>query len=161
MDDGSAKPPRFHKRIRLDVAAYSTPGQACSLTVAVRDRRPVFADARVAVAAVAVLRQLAASTGVTVYGYCVMPEHVHLVVAPSGECDVITFVGRFKNLSQRAAWSLGVVGVFWQKSFWDHLPRSDELVERVVAYVVENPVRRGLVGEWREYPYAGSLALDL
>jgi REP element-mobilizing transposase RayT len=100
-------------------------------------------------------------TGVAVYAYCVMPDHVHLVIEPSPDCDLVTFVGQFKNLAQRAAWALGVEGAFWQKGFFDHFLRREEQLERVVAYVVENPVRRGLVETWQDYPFAGSLVFEL
>lgn len=96
-----------------------------------------------------------------VAAYCVMPDHVHLVLEPAPGCDVITFVGQFKNLAQRALWRLGVPGRVWQRSFWDHFLRADENLEQVVAYVVNNPVRRRLVDDRRAYPFAGSLTLDL
>ena len=81
-----AKP--YHKRIRLDPKLYSKPGAIASITVAVRDRQPVFADHAVAAEAVEVLRSHAAKTGVSVYGYCVMPDHIHLVLGPSETCDI-------------------------------------------------------------------------
>ena len=40
----------------------------------------------------------------TLYAYCVMPDHVHLALSPSPSCDVVLFIGQFKNLTQRAAW---------------------------------------------------------
>ncbi len=121
----------------------------------------MFADRAVAAAVVEVLQRRARETGVLVYGYCVMPDHVHLVVGPSPTCDVITFVGQVKNLAQRAAWRLGLDGKLWQESFWDRFLRTDEQVERAVEYVLSNPVRRGLVPTWRDYPFSGSLVLDL
>jgi REP element-mobilizing transposase RayT len=90
-----------------------------------------------------------------------MPDHVHLVLESSPECDIVTFVGQFKNLAQRAAWINGVEGAFWQKGFFDHFLRREEQLERVVAYVVENPVRRGIVEVWQNYPFAGSLVFEL
>jgi putative transposase len=149
------------QRIRLDASCYAEPGAICSITVAVQGRRRVFAEPPVAAAAVEVLRQRAIAAGVPVYAYCVMPDHVHLVLGPSPTCDIVMFVGQFKNLAQRAAWSHGVVGRFWQKSFWDHFLRADEQVERVVAYVLNNPVRAGLVEQWRDYSFSGSLVYDL
>ena len=60
-----------------------------------------------------------------------------------------------------AAWAQGVAGVIWQRSFWDHFLRAEEQLEEVVSYGLNNPVRRGLVEDWQDYPFAGSLALDL
>lgn len=131
------------------------------MTAAVCERRPVFGNPAVAAAAVEVLKAHTHRTGVSIYGYCIMPDHIHLVLSASPLCDIITFVGQFKNLVQRAAWSLGSHGAFWQKSFWDHFLRADEQVEIAVEYVLNNPVRAGLVPHWREYPFAGSLVFTL
>jgi len=90
-----------------------------------------------------------------------MPDHVHLLLEPSESCDIITFVGQFKNLVQREAWKHGVQGAFWQLSFWDHFLRADEAVPVVAAYILENPVRAGLVQTASDYPFSGSLTMDV
>jgi putative transposase len=127
----------------------------------VRGRQPVFADPDLARAAVEALRAHSARQGVLVYGYCVMPDHVHLVLGPSQGCDIVTFVGQFKNLVLRVAWARGRQGSFWQASFWDHFVRLEEGLRAAVEYVLANPVRRGLVNDWRDYPFAGSLVFQV
>ena len=159
MTDEYKRPP-WRKRIRLSSETYGQPGTICSVTIAVHERRPIFADAVVASSAIDVLRTHAARTGVPIYAYCVMPDHIHLVLGPSQNCDNVTFVGQFKNLVQRAAWQHDVKGIFWQKSFWDHFLRRDEDLNRVIEYVLNNPVRKGLVNEWCHYPFSGSLVLQ-
>lgn len=149
------------RRTRLARATYAQSGNVCSITVAVNDRRPVFSDHDVATDAVDVLKAHARKTGVLVYAYCIMPDHVHLVLEPSATCDIVTFVGQFKNLAQRSAWRRGVVGAFWQTGFYDHFLRRDEQLDTVVRYVLENPVRGGLVYARQDYAFAGSLVLDL
>ncbi|MCC7210600.1 MAG: hypothetical protein IT451_02000 [Candidatus Brocadia sp.] len=52
-------------------------------------------------------------------------------------------------------------GKFWQTSFYDHFLRKEEDVRDTVMYVLNNPVRKGLVAEWREYPYSGSFVYDV
>ena len=52
-------------------------------------------------------------------------------------------------------------GSFWQTSFWDHFLREEEGLEDAVMYVLNNPTRAGLVKHWHEYPYSGSLVLEL
>ena len=73
----------------------------------------------------------------------------------------MTFVGQFKNLAQREAWRRDIKGTFWQTSFWDHVLRGDERVEPVVEYVVNNPVRSGLVERWCDYRFSGSSVFGL
>jgi len=152
--------PKRH-RIRLAPETYGVIGSVCSVTIAVKARARVFADPQVAGAAIQVLKDQAAATDVLIFAYCIMPDHVHLVLGPSPSCDIVAFVRRFKNLAQRAAWRHGVVGAFWQSSFWDHFVRGDEPFEAMVNYVLHNPVRAGLVSDWQEYPFSGSLTLDL
>jgi len=127
----------------------------CSVTIAVTGRQQVFGHAEVTTAAVNVLHERADMTGVIVHAYCVMPDHIHLVLSPSATCDIMRFVGEFKNLTQRAAWALGVRGAFWQRSFWDHFVRGDEDLARLLAYVLQNPVRSGLVLHAEDYPFSG------
>jgi REP element-mobilizing transposase RayT len=49
----------------------------------------------------------------------------------------------------------------WQKDFFDHILRSDEDLGAQVRYIAGNPVRKGLVKGWREYPFTGSIGVDL
>lgn len=154
-------PPRRRKHIRLDATNYTQTDTICSTTIAVKDRQFVFSNPSVATAAVDVLVGLSHQQSVKIFVYCIMPDHVHLVISPSEDCDIPTFVARFKNLAQRGAWKLGVQGAFWQPRFWDHFVRRDEGLENVVQYVLDNPVRKGLVRRWQDYPFVGSLVFDL
>ena len=149
------------RRIRLAPKVYADVGVICSITIAVKGRTPVFASPAVAAAAVDVLRHHAAATSVPIYAWCVMPDHVHLILEASSTCDIVTFVGQFKNLAQREAWRLGIKGTFWQTSLWDHFLRGDERLEQVVEYVLNNPVRSGLVERWCDYQFSGSSVFEL
>ena len=44
----------------------------------------------------------------------------------------------------------------WQPSYFDHVLRDEEETLRAVRYVLENPVRKGLVTEFADYPFSGS-----
>ncbi|MBF9223056.1 hypothetical protein I2H31_18280 [Hymenobacter sp. BT662] len=52
----------------------------------------------------------------------------------------------------RANKVLGRTGAFWQAESYDHVVRNGEL-ERVLAYVVENPVKAGFVEDWEQWPH--------
>ena len=152
-------PVRKHPRLGRD--AYATVGAVCSITIALRDRCRRFADPTLAAPTIDLLCEHAAKTRVTVFGYCLMPDHVHLLLSPSVDCDLVTFVGQFKNLAQRCFWRAGGQGLLWQKSFWDHFLRADEDVAVVLDYILKNPVRAGLVERWQDYPFVGSLVFTL
>jgi hypothetical protein len=48
---------------------------------------------------------------------------------------------------------LGRRGRLWQAESFDHVLRSSESLDAKMAYLLDNPVRLGLVREWAEYPW--------
>jgi REP element-mobilizing transposase RayT len=86
--------------------------------------------------------------------YCLMPNHVHLVVRILEEAPpLVKTLQRLKSYTATQANKLlGRTGAFWQAESYDHMVRKGEL-ERVVAYVLENPVKAGLVEDWEQWPY--------
>jgi len=51
--------------------------------------------------------------------------------------------------------------VRWQRGFYDHVLRREEDILVHLRYIAENPVRRGLVDDWRDYGFTGSDVFDL
>jgi putative transposase len=96
-------------------------------------------------------------TEVPAYAYCVMPDHLHLLLAPSPRCSIVDFVACLKSRLTRALWDRGCKGIIWQRSFYDHFLRRDEDLSTLVACGLNNPVRVGLVQEAKEYALSGKL----
>jgi putative transposase len=46
---------------------------------------------------------------------------------------------------------LGHDGTVWQEESFDFVLRSSEDIDAKILYILENPVRRGLVSDWRQY----------
>ena len=132
----------------------------CSLTICGADRLPRFADASFADALVALLFQQARASRVTLHAYCLMPDHVHLLASPNGGDSVISFVQAFKGRSTRLAWEFGHAGTIWQPRFYDHFLREEEDIPRAVEYILNNPVRKGLVSNWHDYHWCGTSGDD-
>ena len=49
----------------------------------------------------------------------------------------------------------------WQKDFYDHIMRTQEDIVAQVKYILDNPVRKGLVVNWEDYPFKGSIGCKL
>lgn len=90
-----------------------------------------------------------------------MPDHIHLLLQPEIESDLVKFIQHYKSWTTRQAWKHGIQGKLWQRSFYDHILRNGDDLERHLRYIIENPVRAGIVDDWREFPYSGSLVYDL
>ena len=147
------------KRIRLPTDAYLLPGSAWLVTIGTQGRAAVFADAVLAGEVMGVVRDRCAARGAILDAFCLMPDHAHLLlqVRRSGLVDV---VGDVKSNATRVWWRRGGNGALWQRSFHDRGIRDARDYERAAVYVLENPVRAGLMGDWGEYPFVGGALVD-
>ncbi len=113
--------------------------------------------------------------------YCVMSNHVHAVFAPflterelreTLTADGLRFTSKnppldaiMKSLKGYTAWeanrTLERKGTFWEQESYDHVVRDDEEFHRIVNYVLNNPVKAGLVKEWRQWKWSYCRSQDL
>ncbi len=94
--------------------------------------------------------------------YCIMSNHAHLVLTPReksetedyGLAQIMHNIKR--NSSKQANLILGRSGPFWQHESYDHVVRDDAELERIVKYVLYNPVKAGLVDDPSKWPWSYS-----
>ena len=88
----------------------------------------------------------------TVLVACFMPDHVHLLLRLDGKGrSLSSYVNVWKGLWTRRLALRGEADL-WQRTFFDHWMRHGEDLE-YARYIVANPVRRGLVSKWEDYPF--------
>ena len=93
--------------------------------------------------------------------YCFMPEHAHFIfMGKSHESDLLKGMYSFKQATGHWLKS-HAPPVAWQESFYDHIIRIHEDLRAQVNYLVNNPVRRGLVTDWRHYSFTGAIGINL
>jgi len=110
--------------------------------------------------------------------YCIMPNHAHLVFAPlqitdgdwsspskledgkRAQAGSLLYVGlasimhSFKSYtSGKANRLLNRDGEFWQHESYDRSIRDEDEWLRVIAYVLNNPVKARLVTNWQDWPF--------
>jgi REP element-mobilizing transposase RayT len=93
--------------------------------------------------------------------FVIMPDHVHFFCAMGGRPEpkpLPRFMDGLKQWSaKRISKAMGIAPPIWQAEFFDHVLRTDESYDDKWRYVVENPVRAGLVNLAEEWPYAGTI----
>ena len=68
--------------------------------------------------------------------------------------SVDTLMKSIKGISAREANNiLGKKGSFWQSESYDHIVRDEDELERIIKYVVMNPVKARLVESWEEWEH--------
>lgn len=109
--------------------------------------------------------------------YSIMPNHVHLVITPNeirqrdssphtfplgartGRRDSSPYIltSILENLKWYTALKSNEIlrrsGQFWQHESYDHVIRNAHELERVIRYVINNPVKAGLVKNWRDWKW--------
>ena len=85
--------------------------------------------------------------------FTIMPNHVHFVAKLKGEKTLPQVMQSIKGFSSREANKiLGNTGTaFWQAESYDRVVREGRL-GNTVYYILMNPVKAGLVEDWRDWP---------
>src|SRR5262245_43128429 len=126
-----------------------------SLRFTTRGRRRVFESSDLALAAIDQIQTTCATERFVAIAYCVMPDHVHIVV--KGVADTSNLRRCVRLIKQRIEYvarrRFRVRGL-WQDGYYDRVLRSHHAIETAVRYVLENPVRARLARRAGEYPFA-------
>ena len=142
------------KPIRIADYDYSAPG-AYFITVCANDRKPILWNVGAAtcrpnlskigsVVEMAILQIPEHYPAVSVDKYCIMPDHIHMILSIHTDEDgrqiaaptVSTVVGHMKR------WvSMQIGKSIWQKSFIDRVIRNEQGYEAVWEYIDNNPIK--------------------
>ena len=84
--------------------------------------------------------------------FVIMPDHFHwLFQILSEDADLSNIVQQVKH---QTAFKMKAKGdMLWETGFQDHALRKKENIEGLARYIVNNPVRAGLVKSVRFYPH--------
>ena len=145
-----------HKNIRLPREDYIGK-QWLFVTFCCAGRQRYFVNERLCAWFLRLLAQDAAAHSVSVHAYCLMPDHVHLLLEGlQPTSDILKLLKALKRKSSAAFWKKAGQ-TLWQKKFYDHILRRNESADAVSWYIWMNPVRAGLCRQPGEYPFLGSL----
>lgn len=145
--------PPARKSIRLPAELYASPGQHFSITIGTYERKPLFSEHRLAERVFRLARDGAPQTEAELNALYLIPDHLHLLMAPT-QVSLIKLLDRWKSYTTTVARKNFGILKLWQRSFYDHALRADEERAAVARYILENPVRAGLVRDRRAYPYS-------
>jgi putative transposase len=121
------------------------------LTFSCYHRQPKFTSAIACTTFVDALERVRENYSLCVYGYVVMPEHVHLLVS---EPEREALDQAIKSLKQGVARRLALRAAdsFWQARYYDFNVWSEKKFVEKLRYIHRNPVKRELVAhpqDWR------------
>jgi len=119
------------------------------------DRRDCFRHDTDYLVYLANLRDLAVKKGCVLHAYCLMTNHIHLLVTPS-TADACALLMR--NLGQRYVQYFNRrykrSGTLWEGRFKSCLVDTAQYLIACYRYVERNPVRAGMVASASDYPWS-------
>lgn len=94
-------------------------------------------------------------------GWCVMPNHVHVLVEPKDGWTLDRIVHSWKSFTAHAILKTAAGtaafpggGHVWHREYWDRYIRDERHYATAVAYMAQNPVKAGLVDEPTAWPWS-------
>ena len=77
----------------------------------------------------------------------VMPDHIHIIASFPETVIIAQLIRNWKR------WTAKETGIAWQDGFFEHRLRNDAEVVEKMAYVANNPVRKGLCESADAWPF--------
>jgi REP element-mobilizing transposase RayT len=100
------------------------------------------------------------------HAYCIMPNHVHMLFTITRTADssspngVRTYIvskilqDLKKFTASEANRILKRTGQFWHRESYDHVVRNHKEFNNILNYILQNPVRAGLVNDWTKWKWS-------
>ena len=125
------------------------------VTVCTKDRKRILANRQ---AHETIRAAWISATNWVVGRYMLMPDHIHFFCTPLALVpeSLKSWVGFWKWNATRH-WPRREDLSVWQRHFWDTQLRRGESYDVKWDYIVNNPVRAGLVTKPEDWPYQGEL----
>ena len=120
-----------------------------------------FTNAAVIQTCMEILTDVSRENKCIVPAYCFMPDHQHTIIYGQDEASDTWAVASLYKQKTGYAFSQHSYNCVWQKDFYDHIIEKEKDYKNQIWYVLNNPVRKGLVKRWEEYPFVGSINCDV
>ncbi len=102
-----------------------------------------------------ILAELKDKFGFEIYAYCLMSNHVHLIVKEKNLKDISDIMRRL--IGKYAQWfniKYDRSGVLMENRYKSRVVEVDEYFVHVIRYVHQNPVKAGIVENIADYPWS-------
>ena len=118
-------------------------------------RQQVFFDNEDRLAYLCLLKEQGQVYGLEYWAYCLMTNHVHLIVVPSHKESFRALAEAHRRFTRRINFKQGWRGYLWQGRFMSY-PLDSRYLYAAVRYVERNPVRAKMVKRAWEYEWSSA-----
>jgi putative transposase len=123
------------------------------VTTIAYQRQPLFRRASMAESFLETMFHYRETNVFLLHEFVVMPDHVHLILTPSSKFSLEKVAGRIKGGSSfQVGKHVSSKIEVWQPGFTQHLILDEDDFQKHRNYILDNPVRAGLVRHREDYP---------
>jgi putative transposase len=134
------------------------PGHPHHVTQRGNRREPVFFRDDDYAAYLHLLREWADKAGTEIWAYCLMPNHVHLILVPAREDGLRATLGEtHRRYTRMINFREGWRGHLWQERFHSFVMDEPHLLH-CARYVALNPVAAGMAARPDDWPWSSARA---
>jgi REP element-mobilizing transposase RayT len=123
------------------------------ITTSTKSRAPTLSVPAASQVVMDSLKWMEAQGAIELIAAVIMPDHLHFVVCLRDK-DLPSLMHSLKSFtSHKINELLGRQGPLWESQYYDHAIRTEDELKKLVHYCLLNPVRKGLVDNFKEYPH--------
>ncbi|MDD4894935.1 MAG: transposase [Candidatus Omnitrophica bacterium] len=136
---------------------YYEEGQIYFVTSNTYSRKPFFEEEDKAGFLLNILRYYKSIFCFKIFAYCIMPDHIHLVIQPAKCVDLSKIMKHIKgNFAVNLDGRMKKNGKVWQHNFYDVIIRDEQELAGKINYIHNNAVSKELVRCAEDYPYSSA-----
>jgi len=92
-----------------------------------------------------------------IWAFCLMSNHVHLLIVPENREDMIKYMqGLLVAYTQYYNDKYQTEGQLWRSKYFSSIVDHERYLWQVLRYIERNPVRAGLAEDPEEYPFSSA-----
>ena len=134
---------------------YFEDGAVYFVTTVTRERKMIFQDPKLCRILLITIEYYKNIFDYLVLGYCLMPDHLHLILKPGPKFNLSMIMKMVKgSFSRKVNRLANCTGSLWQSRYYEEQIRNEKQLTVQLEYVHQNPVAEELVSAAGEYPHS-------
>jgi REP element-mobilizing transposase RayT len=137
----------------LRLGRFDESGFYYFLATVTKNRKPIFLERAAAQIVLDSLKWLDDNDRITLIAAIVMPDHVHFI-AELKSASLVKLMHSLKSYTANEINRvLGQNGHVWENQYYERGIKDESSLNSLIRYCLENPVRKGIVSDFREYRF--------
>ncbi len=139
------------------IARIVNPGHPHHITHRGNNKKAIFKDSRDKQFYLYLLKKYTSQCGCIIHAYCLMPNHVHLLLVPTQKDSLAKTMQKISlSYTQYINKKYNRTGRLWECRFFSAIIDEESYLWSACRYIEQNPLRAGLVKQAIRYKWSSA-----